>query len=164
MTPNIVTEDFIKDRVDISDNGCWMWNACRGASGYGRVCVDGFQSQAHRVVFAFYNGDIPDRHVVRHSCDTPACCNPEHLLSGTQQDNMDDMNSRGRRGKTGAKMEKHGRAKLTRKNILSIRQDSRHHGVIAKDYGVSRSLIGQVQRYEIWKQVTAAIPVVGASL
>lgn len=34
--------------------------------------------------------------VVRHTCDNPACCNPLHLLPGTQADNHKDMHERQR--------------------------------------------------------------------
>jgi len=39
---------------------------------------------------------IPDGHVVRHRCDNPPCINPEHLITGTQGQNIQDMIDRGR--------------------------------------------------------------------
>ena len=33
---------------------------------------------------------------MRHSCDNPRCCNPNHLSVGTQRDNILDMVKRGR--------------------------------------------------------------------
>jgi hypothetical protein len=49
---------------------------------------------------------------VLHACDAPLCCNPfsmKHLFSGTQQENMVDMESKGRHPRTGGT----GRAKMT---------------------------------------------------
>jgi hypothetical protein len=34
--------------------------------------------------------------IVRHRCDVPLCCNPEHLELGTQAENMEDKYVRGR--------------------------------------------------------------------
>ena len=62
--------------------------------GYPRVMLHGVNTRAHRIVFMRTTGCMPL--VVRHTCDTPACINPEHLVSGTHQDNMDDMVARGR--------------------------------------------------------------------
>ena len=39
---------------------------------------------------------IPPGMVVRHTCDNPRCCNPAHLILGTDKDNTDDMLTRNR--------------------------------------------------------------------
>jgi DNA-binding NarL/FixJ family response regulator len=51
---------------------------------------------------------------VRHACDNPACCNPLHLLAGTQTDNIADMMTRNRRvqGTSPFKLTKQQRLKI----------------------------------------------------
>ncbi len=79
------------DHVRKAD-GCWLWTACimRKYGVYRRW-------RAHRVAYALTNGPIPAGSVVCHTCDTPTCCNPAHLVLGTQLDNIRDMDRKGRR-------------------------------------------------------------------
>lgn len=86
--------------------------------------------------------------VVRHTCDNKWCVNPDHLVLGTQAENMQDKVDRGRQAKGTA----HGRVKLTEPAVLSIRERySPGKGVaLAKEFGVSRRLIGKIVRRELW--------------
>ena len=47
-------------------------------------------------MYKIKNGEIPKGRVVMHTCDNPACCNPEHLMLGTVNDNVQDMVKKGR--------------------------------------------------------------------
>lgn len=74
---------------------CWPWiGKINKKTGYGVVKVNGQEKRAHRVAFLLENGQ--DGEVVRHTCDNRPCCNPGHLIDGTQADNMMDMHARGR--------------------------------------------------------------------
>ena len=82
---------------------CDLWVGATNRAGYGYphiAYVDGKQIQirAHRLVWMQEFGHT-DLHIL-HSCDTPACINLEHLRAGTDQDNMDDMQKRGRHHNT----------------------------------------------------------------
>ena len=46
---------------------------------------------AHTIIYEIHNGPIPDGICVLHTCDTPACCNINHLRAGTHTENMRDM-------------------------------------------------------------------------
>lgn len=80
--------------------GCWPWNGERNNQGYGRFRVyrgpKTVRLLAHRLSYYLATGIDPGRSVVRHSCDTPICCNPQHLTLGTQADNVRDAAERGR--------------------------------------------------------------------
>lgn len=77
---------------------CWPWIAkAKHKHGYGMFTVaTGFVDYSHRLAFALANGGMPEGTYIRHSCDNPPCCNPMHLLEGTQADNVQDMMRRGR--------------------------------------------------------------------
>ena len=71
---------------------CIEWTGARSSNGYGRHG----KRYAHRMAWEQAHGPIPDGLVVRHSCDNPPCVNVEHLLLGTQADNVEDARARRR--------------------------------------------------------------------
>lgn len=50
----------------------------------------------HRWVWEQVHGEIPDGVKILHKCDNPTCYRYDHLFSGTQKDNIDDMVNKGR--------------------------------------------------------------------
>ena len=86
---------YIKDRTKIDSNGCWLWQLSLFVTGYGQCNVNG-ESYAHRLTYKTFIGNIPKGLLVMHSCDVPACCNPNHLKVGTDQDNVNDKMAKGR--------------------------------------------------------------------
>lgn len=82
---------------------CWEWTGSRTPHGYGRINMGGKYgpiAHANRLGWQIANGvklEPCDRwKVVRHTCDNPPCCNPAHLVLGTQRDNAWDRERRGR--------------------------------------------------------------------
>jgi len=140
----------------VTESGCWVWMGSLTESGYGRFFIGGELISAHRYSYGVHNGGIPDvplggadsrGNCVLHTCDIRCCVNPEHLYLGTHQDNMDDMNSRGRANRPiGAD---HFRAKFNESqvaDIISKRNAGESCPSIAKDYGVSKSTISYICR------------------
>lgn len=81
------------DKVDKS-GVCWLWAAGLDTAGYGQFKFEKKTMKAHRVSFFLANGYWPG--ICRHTCDNPPCVNPNHLVDGTQVDNMFDMYDRER--------------------------------------------------------------------
>jgi len=90
---------------------------------------------AHRKAFKDKYGYAPE--VVMHKCDNPACVNPDHLVAGTQSDNIKDCVSKGRH---------HNVRKLSSKQCADIIKDSRPQRVIAKQYEVHQGTISNIKR------------------
>lgn len=82
------------------NSGCWLWEGATTCGGYGHIRFKinnkWTMKRAHRVAFELYKGEIPKGLIVRHCCDNRLCVNPNHLLLGTTQDNIDDKMNRGR--------------------------------------------------------------------
>lgn len=77
---------------------CLLWTGPVNNKGYGTISRrDGGTRLVHRIV-AQEHGRVWEGRVTLHSCDTPCCCNPDHLTAGTQADNIADCIEKGRFG------------------------------------------------------------------
>jgi hypothetical protein len=106
--------------------------------------------------------DIPDGMCICHTCDNPACVNPDHLFLGTYKDNTRDMFNKGRQNrvarKTSSKAKKEtspfGRAKkLNSEQVLSIRASNNSVKDLANEYGVSVVAIRDILNRKWWKGI-----------
>jgi HNH endonuclease len=128
-----------------------------GGGKYTKHCMrhyEGRRQYVHRIAFYEAYGYWPL--VCRHKCDNPPCINPDHLLDGSQGDNIRDMYSRKRRKVFELEGEKHPSAKLNNEAVKCIRW-LYAHGVtqvrIAKAYNLHHSTISLVVRKEHWRKV-----------
>ncbi|MGL5580208.1 MAG: HNH endonuclease [Cetobacterium sp.] len=81
----------------VKEGSCHLWNGCLTPDGYPRVGRNGNPNlRGHRYFYEQIHGKIPEGLVVRHTCDNRLCLNPEHLILGTQLDNVQDRVERSR--------------------------------------------------------------------
>ena len=130
---------------------CWPWGGTKTEFGHGQYRMGGKVTTAHRAAFVFTNGQIPDGLVVRHLCDNPACCNPNHLTPGTHAENVSDRVARGR----SATGERNGRSVLTRELVASIRASDLSDLEIAVRLRVSKETVRNLRNGVGWPGVTA---------
>jgi hypothetical protein len=135
-------------RVDNSagDDACWLWTGSKSRKGYGDMGWRGRVRKTHRIAYEITHGEFPAEMQVLHSCDNPRCVNPAHLWLGTNQDNMDDMNRKGRgRFPSG---EQHGNHKLTDQQVAEIRaryaNGETNKTKLGAEYGVTRANIYRI--------------------
>jgi len=150
-------------KVDRSGS-CWAWTAGTDGRGYGMFWTGAATKRANRVAYERFVAPIPPGVNVPHRCDNPLCVRPDHLFLGTHADNVADRVSKGRSamGRTGWAVhpptgEKHHSAKLTNDQVAEIRE--RHargetNVALAKQFGVSRSLIWRIVRNMNWRRGT----------
>lgn len=99
---NHVARALSRVSTEPAELGCLIWEGAVSGSGYGQASLGGKRVYTHRLAWAFglegqRHGALPPPNVViRHLCDTPRCCNPDHLQAGTQAENLRDMVERGR--------------------------------------------------------------------
>jgi hypothetical protein len=121
-------------RVDMSGgpDACWPFDACKGENIYGQLHWrdEGGEryEKAHRRAFELANGRLPKGRgrgcdLIRHTCDFKPCCNPAHLIDGSQLQNVHDAMERGQYAPPPTfRGEDHPRAKLSRAAVRTARE------------------------------------------
>lgn len=90
------------DRLDrnimpIPECGCWIWLGTVNSRGYGTISMGTRREYVHRLVWRLvHKRPIPKGMVMLHRCDTPLCCNPDHVRPASHRANMHDMVSKDR--------------------------------------------------------------------
>ena len=96
--------------------------------------------------------------VLRHTCDNPSCCNIEHLVVGTQKDNVRDMIERNRSKyhleKKSIQGTKNKSNKLTENAVKDIFLSSLSCNKLAKIYNVSKTTIILIKKQNMWSWLT----------
>lgn len=130
--------------VTREESGCWTVQVGMTSGGYARMYVDGEIDLAHRWSYRIHHGDIPEGMLVRHTCDVRNCVCPEHLIVGTQSQNILDAVERGRYVKN------RGGAVLTWDDVRFIRSSPLTGAALAQRYGVHRMTISDVRNFHTW--------------
>lgn len=90
-------DNFHKNYIK-QDDGCWVWQLAKfgpGGNGKGRPygaygvrTVDGskYMMLTHRLMWELVNGEVPKGKQIAHTCEHPACVNPEHLIASTRSE------------------------------------------------------------------------------
>lgn len=138
-------------KVDAT-GACWTWQAAHNGLGYGRFYYAGRPVYAHRFAFEQATGQHLGKKYLCHTCDTPACVNPAHLVAGDQRVNMADASRKGR-VQHGSR---HYRAALTETDVRAIRRrwaagETAPH--IAEDYGCGYGTVWLAATRRSWRHV-----------
>lgn len=135
-------------------DGCWFWTGGKDGDGYGGFWLEGKPISAHRYSYQLNIGPIPNKLLVLHTCDIPACVNPAHLFLGTKKDNAIDREQKGR--SRDSRGEKQGGAKLTEVKVRQIFKDSRNgmsQQKIADKHNVHQTLVSKVLLKQVWSHL-----------
>lgn len=151
--------DKFWSRVNIkSEDECWLYTGPEDKDGYGLFHPNSYSTiGAHRFALILKLGKLRYGRYALHivTCLNRRCCNPKHLYSGTQKQNVEDAASLGKmiRIKFG---DKNPNAKLTNTEVLEIKSlisKRIPEKVIAERYNVSRTTINNIKTGYSWSQI-----------
>jgi len=131
---------------------CLLWVGGK-RNGYGRLRRRGKSFSVHVRVFEEYNRKLLPGEVVRHSCNRTLCINPDHLLAGSQRDNVWDAVKSRTHQNPRHPGEKHPLAKLRLVQVAKIKKLATlgfSHTEIAKQFPVKRRQISRILQGTRW--------------
>ena len=141
------------------NSGCWLWLGNTNSAGYGRTKIGGMYISAHRASYWVFVCE-PKNEVLRHTCNTKLCVNPEHLVDGTNFENGQDAIKAGSYKTDRFRLsKKHNRA-LSDKQIKEIQEKYKgkkkytQGGITFYDLAIEYN----VSLKTIWKAVNNAYP------
>lgn len=134
-------------------NACWLWNTGTDIENYGKATWENKPILAHQLSWFIEHGVMP-KMALLHSCDVPACVNPNHLREGTCKENSEDSVQRGRN----IKGSRHPLAVLTESKVRRIKrllqQGRLSQRAIADQFKVNKSKISHINTGISWKHVS----------
>jgi hypothetical protein len=138
---------------------CWLWQLGGHKLGYGEFRYEGIRHRTHIYSWELANGrSVPKGLVVRHTCDNPPCVRPDHLLIGSQAQNLADgvMRERWPHG------ERHHHARLTADLVLDARQQANKPGFalnsLARQLSVDTVTLLDAVRGKTWRHLNDREP------
>ena len=146
-------------------SGCWLWKGSTRTGGYGQFKIGGRATVAHRYSLMLAGRPVLPGLKVLHTCDTPRCVNPDHLVIGSQAENIADRDARGRT----ARGERAARAKLTDAAVLELRLLASSGGgrtELADRFGISPLSVRAIAAGKTWRHLLpdaspVSVPVLG---
>ena len=136
----------------VNENGCHVCTShAPSKTGHIPIRVNKKKEYLHRLIYAENVKLITKGNIVRHICDNPACINPDHLVEGTQSDNMRDRSDRNRtvKGIT------HGMSKLNEQQVTDIFTNTIDTiEELSQKYNVDCSNIRNIRAGRTWKHIT----------
>ncbi len=118
------------------------------AYGYPRMYRNGKSKTVARWILIHRLGNIPTNIVSRHTCDNRLCIRPDHILSGTQAQNVDDAAKKGKYSGENSPL-----AKLTNVQVLQIIESTKSDKELAAMFSVGQDNINSIRNRKHWKHI-----------
>lgn len=101
---------------------------------------------AHRKAYQDFNGEIPNKHVIKHSCNNKICVNPKHLVSGTQSENVKEAYRDG--------LQINPNRKQSKESVLEIFYSTGSQRSIAKKFNTTQTAVRNIKNGKTYCDIT----------
>jgi hypothetical protein len=150
-----VAEKLLANTHD--DAGCLVWQG---------ACINGHPSagrgeMVRRMLWSALNGPIEPGKIIRCTCQTPKCINPEHLEKTTYRKLGKELGAQGimsgqKRSAAIARTKRSGpQAKITDEDVRRIRFGSELLRELAADLGISMATVSKIRLGKVRKDFTS---------
>lgn len=143
--------DLIESR---DPSKCWYWQGSVMRGDYPVFYGDGKQMPAARILYRlYYKNYLGSDWVIRHSCDSNLCMNPNHIYADKRSDASKETQIARRQDTIG---EKHPQAQLKAEDVKRIRRlvsDGVPQKSLAEEYGVSKAHISNIVHRKTWTHI-----------
>lgn len=78
----------IEDHILRMPGPCWVWQGAKNPRGYGNITYEQKSYKAHRFIYEWLVGPIPEGLTLDHLCRNTLCVNPDHLDPCTMAENI----------------------------------------------------------------------------
>jgi len=153
-------ESLADIRQQCTDYGdCWLWAGSVTPNGYPVLTAPHRGVMVRRHVWALIGNTLPSRHgqIIKTTCGERLCCNPSHLALWSRSQLVADTyrTSRNTAAEYGSRLA--GRMRQGTKlggmeAARLIRLDGRRSADVAKDYGISESMVRKIRTGESWRE------------
>ena len=158
--------DKLASRIQ-EDADCMLWlGGC--CNGHPSIRHDGKSVLLRRILWEERNGPIPAGHIVRVTCESVKCVNPDHIHLTTRKKLGKELGAIGImsgpvRSAAIARTKRVGhQAKLTLEAVRDIRNSTERGRVLALRWGVSAGHISKIQKHQAFRDFTSPFAGLGA--
>jgi len=122
---------------------CILSTESINGSGYSYLSVNGKTKAKHRLVWEEANGEIPEGHIIRHTCRNRNCYNINHLELGTYSQNNSIDRVRDGTDENGEKSPSHKLTTQQRNEIKELSKKETQREIAAR-FGICQGLVSMI--------------------
>ena len=152
----------------IEDCDCMLWqHGC--SNGHPAARVDGKPMMVRRVVWSEQHGEIPAGRIIRMTCCSARCVNPEHMELTTYQKLGKQLGAMGVmsgpvRSAAIARTKRQTQGKLTDAAVRDIRTSGETGVSMAQRYGVTQAHVSSIRLHKVRREFSSPFNGLGARL